>query len=254
MAEISQQQSVFLFSSENLQYAPNDYFSPEFWQRKNRILGEAKGRGTTYFLDSSAEFGVDCALRHYYRGGLFGKFVRDRFLFWGVKNSRSFAEFQLLQKLHLANLPVPKPIAARVKKGALGICYQADLLCERIPNAQDLTAILQEKSLSVEIWRQIGALIRQLHDLQVCHHDLNAHNILVQNVNDNPRCYLIDFDKCGEKPGDKWKKNNLSRLKRSFLKEKTRLSILFSEEDWAQLLIGYQSLAKNKESYFANVS
>ena len=57
------------------------------------------------------------------------------------------AEFQLLNQLHQAGVAVPKPIAARVKKGKLGICYQADILIEKIENAQDLTALLQTQQL-----------------------------------------------------------------------------------------------------------
>ncbi|WP_417646447.1 lipopolysaccharide kinase InaA family protein, partial [Klebsiella pneumoniae] len=88
--------------------------------------------------------------------------------------TRSFAEFHLLQRLYEVGLPVPKPIAARIQKGKLGICYQADILTEKIENAQDLTALLQTQTLPKETWRQIGRLIRKLHDLQICHTDLNA--------------------------------------------------------------------------------
>ena len=108
------------------------------------------------------------------------------------------AEFQLLNQLNQAGVAVPKPIAARVKKGKLGICYQADILIEKIENAQDLTALLQTQQLPNDIWQAIGKLIRQLHDLQICHTDLNAHNILVQQLENEQKCWLIDFDKCGQ--------------------------------------------------------
>ena len=38
------------------------------------------------------------------------------------------------------------------------------------------------QQLPNDIWQAIGKLIRQLHDLQICHTDLNAHNILVQQL------------------------------------------------------------------------
>ena len=150
-------------------------------------------------------------------------------------------EFQLLTQLHQAGVAVPKPIAARVKKGKLGICYQADILIEKIENAQDLTALLQIQQLSNDIWQAIGKLIRQLHDLQICHTDLNAHNILVQQLENEQKCWLIDFDKCGQKSGDSWKQGNLERLHRSFVKEVGRMNIQFSEENWAELLKGYNA-------------
>ena len=79
-----------------------------------------------------------------------------------------------------------------LKKGKLGICYQADILIEKIENAQDLTALLQTQQLPNDVWQAIGKLIRQLHDLQICHTDLNAHNILVQQLENEQKCWLID--------------------------------------------------------------
>ena len=67
--------------------------------------------------------------------------------------------FYLLQRLYESGLPVPKPIAARVQKGKFGICYQADILTEKIENAQDLSLLLQATPLPKEIWTQIGKLI-----------------------------------------------------------------------------------------------
>lgn len=185
-------------------------------------------------------FGVNAALRHYYRGGLWGKINRDRYTFTSLENTRSFAEFRLLSRLHQAGMPVPKPLAAKVEKLSLG-GYRADILTEKVENARDLTALLQTENLSDEAWRQIGKLIRRLHDLQICHTDLNAHNILVQQVKEQEKYWLLDFDKCGEKSGDFWKAQNLARLKRSFLKEAARMGIRFTEGDWKNLLKGYQN-------------
>ena len=151
------------------------------------------------------------------------------------------AEFNLLNQLHQSGLPVPKPIGARVRKGNLGICYQADLLSEKVENAQDLTALLQHHILEPKQWQEIGGLIRRLHDLQICHTDLNAHNILFQQNESDNQFWLIDFDKCGEKSGSFWKDANLQRLHRSFTKEVERMHIQFDEQNWRDLLEGYSS-------------
>ncbi len=39
---------------------------------------------------------------------------------------------------------------------------------------------------------------------QICHRDLNAQNILLQQTEQGKKCWLIDFDKCGVKLGDFW--------------------------------------------------
>lgn len=247
MLEFQQDNQFFVFNFDRTFDQQHQFFDPQFWQTKNRILGSAKGRGTTYFLATQDWFGVNCALRHYYRGGLWGKFNKDRYHFSSLPQTRSFAEFFLLQRLYEAGLPVPKPIGARIKKGKIGVCYQADILTEKIENAQDLTALLQTQHLADETWQQIGGLIRQLHDLQICHTDLNAHNILVQHTDLTQKCWLLDFDKCGEKSGDFWKTENLNRLHRSFMKERERMKIQFTEQNWAELISGYHQNFNKKD-------
>ncbi|ERF79344.1 3-deoxy-D-manno-octulosonic acid kinase [Gallibacterium anatis] len=235
---IKMSKTYYLFAQNIQTDSPESLFDPVFWQTQQLVLGSAKGRGITYFLKTKDRWGINCALRHYYRGGLFGKLVKDHFLFSGINQCRSIKEFNLLQQLKQKNLPVPKPIAARVIRS--GCCYQADILSELIENSQDLVAALQKHSLHHEIWYHIGKLIRQLHNEQVCHSDLNAHNILLQRL-ENHQCklWLLDFDKCGFKTGDNWKQENLQRLYRSFQKEVKRYHIHFNENNWQQLLSGY---------------
>ena len=235
MLEIQDKNCFYLFNFDAPKAEQVRFFSPEFWQAEQRILGSAKGRGTTWFIRSQDLFGVNTALRHYYRGGLYGKLNRDRYLFSNLETTRSFAEFRLLQQLHKAGLKVPKPIAAKVEKTGLG-CYRADILTEKVENAQDLTALLQQQTLPQACWQQIGLMIRQMHNLGICHTDLNAHNILIDS---QQQVWLIDFDKCGQKSGDSWKADNLARLKRSFLKEVERMGIGFNAENWEWLCAGY---------------
>ena len=238
MLEFRQNNRFFLFDFDENKAEQAHFFDVAYWQRQNRILGSAQGRGTTWFLRTDDLFGVNSALRHYYRGGLWGKINRDRYPFTSLQDTRSFAEFHLLNRLHQAGLPVPKPIGARVEKLAFN-SYRADILTEKIENAQDLTALLQQTTLSEDGWRQIGQLIRRLHDLQICHTDLNAHNILVQQTDEQQKYWLLDFDKCGQKSGSFWKQENLNRLQRSFLKEVGRMNIRFNPQDWQNLSEGY---------------
>ncbi|RIY35562.1 3-deoxy-D-manno-octulosonic acid kinase [Psittacicella gerlachiana] len=224
----------------NLEKLPEniDFFDKNFWLQEQRILGTAKGRGTTYFLQSKDLLGVNSVLRHYYRGGLFGKFNKDLYFLRRVEDTRSFAEFKLLKQLRQAGLNVPKPLGARVTKVGLGL-YRADILIEKIEQAQDLTKVLQEEELTSTQWQKIGALIAQMHQLQICHTDLNAHNIMLQKLDGVEKFWLIDFDKCFVRTGEAWKKENLQRLLRSFRKEVGRLQIKFTEDNWQDLLQGY---------------
>lgn len=208
-------------------------FDPCYWQEKDLIIGSAIGRGTTWFVKMPT---IEGALRHYRRGGLFGKIITDHYLFLGWNKTRSLQEFKLLQRLRKAGVNVPRPIAARVTKR--NIFYQADLLSQKIANAQDLVAILQNRALPETIYYKIGQEIRKMHHAQVDHSDLNIHNILIDK---NNKVWIIDFDKCAQHNGAHWQEKNLQRLKRSFVKEVKKRGIYWNEADWNALLIGYQA-------------
>lgn len=204
-----------------------------FWQQNNAIVGSAQGRGTTYFIRHKNHHWV---LRHYYRGGLIGRLIKDSYLFTGIKNTRAVQEFTLLQTLAELGLPAPKPIAYRVKKS--GIRYQADILTARIQNAEDLVAILAKRSISEQLWEKIGVCIKAFHQHGIYHHDLNAHNILIDK---DEKVWLIDFDR-GEqrKNQQKWQQQNLDRLLRSFNKEHNKLAQFHWQADnWQILIEGY---------------
>lgn len=208
-------------------------FDPTYWQTNEKVIGSAQGRGITWFVQMHH---LPAALRHYRRGGLFGKLVADSYWFSGWENTRSYQEFMLLDHLRVQGVNVPRPIAARAVRH--GLVYQADILSEKVANARDLVAVLQAGLLEHQVYQQIGQQIAKLHHAQVNHTDLNIHNILLDSDN---QVWLIDFDKCGLQVGDAWKTGNLARLQRSFVKELNRCQIHWQESDWQALLVGYNA-------------
>jgi 3-deoxy-D-manno-octulosonic acid kinase len=209
------------------------WFDPEYWRERGELDGEARGRGTTHFIRTGRQHLV---LRHYRRGGLVARVMRDRYFWSNESGTRSFAEWQLLYHLHRAGLPVPAPVAARYRRH--GPTYTADIITERLLDSTSLADQLRRRSIPILGWITIGRCIRSFHDLGVCHPDLNAHNIML--VGDDA-VYLIDFDK-GRllKPG-MWCDANLVRLRRSLEKITYKLPPEhFSEADWHGLLDGYR--------------
>ncbi|CAH1235524.1 3-deoxy-D-manno-octulosonic acid kinase [Vibrio harveyi] len=206
-------------------------FDAQYWQEQDKVVGSASGRGTTWFVQLDT---MQAALRHYRRGGLFGKLVEDHYWFTGWEQTRSLQEFNLLRVLIESGVNVPRPIAARAVK--TGLTYQADLLSERIPNAKDLVSILQENPLPEAMYQKVGQEIAKMHNVNVNHTDLNIHNIL---IDEQEKVWIIDFDKCSQQPDGDWKQGNLERLKRSFLKELNKRQIHWQESDFAVLTEHY---------------
>ncbi|MFT6985073.1 MAG: 3-deoxy-D-manno-octulosonic acid kinase [Psychromonas sp.] len=234
MIKILQTNRVYIvYDDELINECVDGCFFAEYWQQQGKIIGSAQGRGTTWFIQLDKLQG---ALRHYCRGGLFGKIISDHYLFTGWQKTRSLQEFYLLDKLTYAGVNVPKPIAARVEKGMFS--YQADLLSEKIPDAQDLVDILQTRALSKSEYQAIGRQIKKMHNAQVNHSDLNIHNILLDKAGE---IWLIDFDKCYQQSGDNWKAANLARLLRSFNKELKKRAIKWQLADWQHLMSGYSA-------------
>lgn len=211
-------------------------FDPAWWQKNRQVVGSSIGRGVTWFVKDESRHLV---LRHYYRGGMVGKVVRDRFWFEGLESSRAMAEYSLLTRLYELGLPVPRPFGARMAKQ--GPFYRADILIERIRGAKDMVALLKQGALAPEVWHKIGQTVRQLHDAGVYHADLNSHNLLLDKEG---KVWVIDFDKGAIRTPGEWRKGNLERLLRSFNKEaQLHTSFHFVPDNWQTLMLGYQGKA-----------
>lgn len=229
---------IMLFDAEHFPVPTSQIFTGQYWQAQNAITGQAKGRGTTYFFQHNKN---DYVLRHYRRGGLIGKVLSDQYLYTGLEQSRAWQEFTLLQHIQSLDLACPTPIAAMVNR--TGVYYQADIITAKIPHAKDLSQLLLKEDMTADIWHKIGQTIAEFHNQQIYHHDLNIHNIMLDN---QQKAWLIDFDKCAIKPGKEWKNTNIQRLKRSFEKEKRLHNIQWQTKDWLELLSAYNHALKDK--------
>ncbi|RCU51760.1 3-deoxy-D-manno-octulosonic acid kinase [Corallincola holothuriorum] len=211
-----------------------EWFSANHWRSLDAISGESHGRGVTYFINFQSHCWV---LRHYHRGGMIAHISDDQYFYSGLKNTRVWREFQLLQQMHQLGLPVPLPIAGHICRR--GLFYRADLIIERIANASDLFQQLQQQALSAKQWQQVGEIIGQFHAAGIYHADLNIHNVLQDNQG---RFFLIDFDRGEQRsPAHQWQNDNLMRLLRSCRKEANRVQKWhWQEDDWQLLMQGYR--------------
>ena len=193
------------------------------------------GRGQAFFVEIAETTGL---FRHYRRGGILGRIIKDTYIGMAPTASRAMQEFGLLRWARLWGLPVPRPLAANYEKIG-GFRYKADLITEEIPGAESLASALTRRRLDLTTWQAIGGVLHRLHRRQIYHADLNCHNLL---IDPQARVWVIDFDKSHVLPGDGWKAGNLSRLYRS-LKKQASLSEHFSfcDEDWQMLLKAYHT-------------
>ncbi len=215
--------------------ADSDRVTDDAWWR--RLAGGEPlvgGRGGVRVTDIGAGQWV---LRHYRRGGLVGRVVHDRYLWTGLERTRAFAEWRLLHTLTNRGLPVPAPVAARVERR--GPTYRADLVTVRLPGAVSLSTRLTATPSQAVPWAAVGATLRRFHDAGVCHADLNAHNIL---LDDGAAVYLLDFDRGRLRGPGAWHQDNLRRLRRSLDKIGAQAGrAIYEPDDWAALTGSYSS-------------
>lgn len=232
---LQKQNKTVVFDPNLLPNFSCDMFQVDYWRQLDAILGSATGRGTAWFLKHPK---INIVLRHYYRGGLIGKLINDSYFFTGFGNTRAAKEFTLLKTLVEKGLPAPAPVAVQITRNML--VYQADIMIELIPTATDLVGVLSKGRLPGDVWSNIGQTIKRFHQENVYHHDLNAHNIMLDKDN---KVWLIDFDqgKIMANSGA-WKSQNMQRLLRSFNKELGLLSEFhFCEQNWKMLMAGYNA-------------
>ncbi|MEN1728379.1 MAG: 3-deoxy-D-manno-octulosonic acid kinase [Pseudomonadota bacterium] len=198
--------AAILYNPRRVTSISLEWFQPRFWELRSAVRQQFKGRTLALAVDTPAGPAV---LRQFHRGGLMAPMLRDRYLFLGHERSRSFREFDVLQHLFQAGLPVPEPLAALCERS--GFSYRAALITREIEGAQALADIAL--SLHPEDWKTLRKVLDRFFDAGLLHPDLNARNVLRDGAG---HWYLIDFDRARVLPGKAPAAGMIARLQRSF--------------------------------------
>ncbi len=215
-------------------------FTPKGWPNAELLAGSLRsaGRGNTMYVGNVPRQFV---LRHYMRGGLIGKLVRDTYVFSGADKTRSFLEWRLLDKLSSNNLRVPRPAAARYRQR--GTFYTADIITVRVPDVTALSQYIADNNPDEAFWHSVGETIYDFHAAGVYHADMNAYNL---QVDSSGLLWMLDFDKGSLKPPGHWQQLTLSRLHRSLRKiVSLDPTLSFRALNWEQLLEGYFNASRS---------
>ena len=225
---------AILYDKAIINQISEERFTPGGWPHAEALTGalRSSGRGNTMFVGNVPRQFV---LRHYMRGGLIGKLVRDTYIFSGPDKTRSFREWRLLDKLSSNNFNVPRPAAARYCQH--GTFYTADIITVRIPDVMPLSQYIAENDPDEAFWQSVGAAIYEFHVAGVYHADMNAYNVQIDASGD---LWMLDFDKGALRPLGTWQQETLGRLHRSLHKiVSLDPKLNFRARNWEQLLEGY---------------
>ncbi|MGJ3241787.1 MAG: 3-deoxy-D-manno-octulosonic acid kinase [Opitutales bacterium] len=223
----------FYWDADFLRAGDPRYFDVGWLRGQGLLTGQATGRSAAWLI---REGNAAWVLRHYFRGGLVGRWNRDTHISILLRATRPWREFTLLRELRRRGLPVPRPLGIRLARR--GWFYRADLLMERIADVRSLAERLAEPAgLSPATWASIGRHIARLHQAGADHADLNCRNVLLDS---GGGVWLIDFDRGRLRQPGPWRLRNLARLKRSLDKEaRKQPGLAWSRRHWQSLLLGY---------------
>ena len=212
----------------------DDVFSALDSSNESMIRVKQAGRGSVSFFTHAEKSMVH---KHYLRGGLVSKLIFDQYLWLNLEQTRSFVEFRALEEMSQLGLPVPRPIAARVKRR--GVSYTADLITEKLDNTKTLGDCLYDQSVSEQIFSTIGETIKNFHATGCYHPDLNVENIL---IDESQKVFLLDFDRWQRKEESKRIGiTNIERLERSIRKRLGSKGLPFPQKEWQGFLAIYYS-------------
>ncbi len=231
---------AILYDKAIINQISDERFTPGGWPHVEKVTGSLRsgGRGNTLYVGNVPRQFV---LRHYMRGGLIGKLIRDTYAFSGADKTRSFLEWRLLDKLLAKQLRVPRPAAARYRQR--GTFYTADIITVRIPEVVSLSQYIADNNPDEAFWHSVGSTIYDFHAAGVYHADMNAYNLQIDNAG---LLWMLDFDKGCLRPPGPWQQATLGRLHRSLRKSVSLDPQLhFRAMNWEQLLEGYFAASRS---------
>ena len=214
----------------NLENFKVDYFDPIFWKSLNKIEKIGEGRADAYLIKRDDQQWV---LKEYLRGGKISYLLSNQYFYFNKNQIRPIKEWEMINHLFISGLPVARPIGLLIKKGLLS--YRASIITEYIPFSKTLLDVIKSgDNVNKEIWVAVGQMIKQFHEYDISHPDINVRNVLVDNLG---RIYLIDFDKAAVTYSRRKLDSNLLRLKRSIVKHLS--SIKGTDKAYSYVMQGY---------------
>lgn len=189
--------------------------------------------------------GRELLVRRFAHGGLFRWLTGERF----ADPDRPFDELRLAARLRRAGVRTPAVVAARAVRAGWLPGWRLALVSERVPASRDLATVMERHRAGEgeplerhQLIRELGSLLRSLHDFGFEHVDLQLRNLLARReAPSGARLWIIDLDRSRLGPPlvRQVRERNLARLLRSARRRDRRGTPILASTDLVRLLIAY---------------
>lgn len=214
--DVLEQSSGLLFVASRLrdQVLAERLHDPRRWRELiGSGSGDTPGRGATARLTLAG--GVPVVLKRMRRGGLAGRFWRDRY----AGKRRLLDNLAIPLEAARRGIPTAAPVALLLVSGS-GPLYEGWLAVEEIAEASDLAASYRRGvDPPQRVLRAVAAMVRGMHDAGLEHRDLNLGNLLAREGGEaEAEPFVIDLDRARLHGGPlpfRLRQRALRRLERS---------------------------------------
>jgi len=216
------------------------------WASRHSTKEMLAGRGRVFIFPTagSTENATHWIVRHYRRGGILARHLDDRYLV--TRTPRPLKELQASMEARSRGIPTPRIIGGAAYRS--GVFYRAELVTEYLPDVTDLASVVfgvSERNMAfcATALHAAGKLVSLLEKERVAHADLNASNILVNQLGDASSAHVIDLDRCRPLSPTARAPVKLMRrrLERSLKKLAQRYGQPLDEVLWMALRDGYET-------------
>lgn len=216
----------FAFTEENFNRA---WFTDDALRREAKILQVGLSSGTAcYSFDGRYVLEQQSWKQSFWRG-------HGRTQGWQV--------FELLSELYGAGLPVRRPLAIMAAKHGIG--GVSHILVYQLADMESISSVLKTRSVPENIWQGLGALLRQLHDLQVSVNELTLEDFV---LNSQGQLFLnrVKGVVGNSSKNTVWKQDELQSLLTSIVElRKASASLFFEDQDWLTVTQAYMTRAQS---------
>lgn len=218
----------------------DNYHHNTIWKKRNSLIK---------FTKQQFNLSTDILVKQFGNNRIFDK-IRFCFI-----RSKAYRALKVAAKLETININTPQPVAAIEQRSFFNVLKKSYYITEYIPCMHSLYDIINSSDQELRgklavILPYIAKDIRKMHDAGIIHNDLSSRNILIEKIDNHPKFYFIDLNRCRikNKLSVRQRMKDLARLR--LTKEEIKLfAINYDPNNYKKLILKITKEQEKRQNY-----